>query len=301
MKAKSLLGSLILCFSFGAQAKLKVGATTQDIEALVKSVAGDRVDVFSIAKGTQDSHQIEAKPSYMVKFRDADLVVAQGLELETAWLVPLIQGARNSKIAQGSKGLLELGPSLEPIEVARGDLSRADGDVHPNGNPHFQLDPVRLGQAAVLIGARLGELDGANKDFYAANAGKLKSELAELNKKWSDRIKRTGIVEFVSYHKTFAYFADRFGLKNNLQLEPKPGIPPTASHILHVIDEMKARRLKIVLIENFFDDAVKIKLEKEIPGVKILKLPVSVGGEEAVKTNAQLIERLVTAFEEAAK
>jgi zinc/manganese transport system substrate-binding protein len=292
---------LFLVFTASAEAKLTVGATTQDVEAVVKAVGGDQVDTFSVAKGTQDPHQIEAKPSFMVKFRGADLIVAQGLELETAWLLPLIQGSRNTNVVVGSKGFLELGPALDPIEVAKGAVSRAEGDVHPLGNPHFQLDPVRLGQAALLIAGRMGELDGAHRDLFRANAESFQKRLAEKTKAWSARIQKTGLKEFASYHKTFSYFADRFGLKNTLYLEPKPGIPPTASHILEVMAAMKARKIKVVLIENFFDDSVRAKLEKEIPGVKVFKVPVYVGGEPAIKTNADLIERVVSALEGAVK
>lgn len=280
-----------------AEAKLTVGSTTQDLEAIVKVIGGDKVETFSVAKGTQDPHQIEAKPSFMVKFRSADLILSQGLELESAWLVPLIQGSRNTRIVAGAKGYLELGPDLDPIEVAKNDVSRSEGDVHPNGNPHFQLDPIRLGKAAILIASRMAELDSSNKDFYQKNAEAFQKRMEEKTKIWKERVDRTGIKEFVSYHKTFSYLADRFGLKNTLHLEPKPGIPPTASHLLQVIDEMKARKIKTVLIENFFDDSVRGKLKREISGIKVLKVPVYVGGDESVKTNEDLIEQLVLALE----
>lgn len=293
--------SFLVLVSFEAQAKLVVGATTQDMEALVQAVGGSEVETFSVAKGTQDPHQIEAKPSFMVKFRGADLIVAQGLELETAWLIPLIQGSRNPKIAQGTKGFLELGSSLDPIEVAKGSVSRAEGDVHPEGNPHFQLDPVRMGKAAGLVATRLSELDSAHAELFARNADEYRKRMDLKYKEWSARLTKTGIREFVSYHKSFSYFADRFGLKNDMYLEPKPGIPPTASQIIHVMTEMKARAIKAVLIENFFDDSVKGKFEKEVPGAKVAKVPVYVGGEESIKTNEALIERVVSALEGMAK
>jgi zinc/manganese transport system substrate-binding protein len=284
-----------------AQAKVIVGATTQDVEALVRVVGGGEVETFSVAKGTQDPHQIEAKPSFMVKFRSAELIVAQGLELETAWLTPLIQGSRNPGIVAGSKGFLELGPLLDPIEVSKGSVSRGEGDIHPNGNPHFQLDPIRLGKSAVLIAERLGEIDGAHKNLYHTNALGFQKRMEEKAKAWKARIDKTGIKEFVSYHKTFSYFADRFGLKNTLYLEPKPGIPPTASHIIQVIEEMKSRSVHAVLIENFFDDSVRAKLSNELPAVKVAKVPVYVGGEDSVKTNEELIEMLVRTLESMSK
>lgn len=298
---KNILLLLASILTVQANAKLKVACTTQDMEAVVKAIGGNDIETFAVAKGTQDPHQIEAKPSFMVKFRDADLIVLQGLELESAWLEPLIQGSRNPKIAQGGKGYLELGPSLTPIEVAGDNVSRAQGDVHPLGNPHFQLDPVRLQKAGSLVADRLAELDPSQKDSYKANSEAYTKRMDENLKKWKARIEKTGIKEFVSYHKSFSYFADRFGLKNTLHLEPKPGIPPTASHIIDVLSQMKARNIRLVLIENFFDDSVRGKIKKEIPKAYVVKVPAYVGGEDGLTTNEQLIEKVVSAFEAASK
>lgn len=288
---------LTILFSLSAFANLNIATTTPDLEAVVKSVGGDKVQVFSIAKGTQDPHQVEAKPSFMVKLRDADLIISQGLQLEAAWLEPLIRGARNPKIIASATGYLELGEQLDPIEVAKGNVSRAEGDVHPEGNPHFQLDPVRLGKSAVIIAQKLSDLDSSNGSFYKSNAEKFQKRMEEKNKEWKSRIEKTGIKEVVTYHKTFSYFLDRFGIKSSLQLEPKPGIPPTASHLIEVIDQMKRRNIKLVLIENFFDASMRDKLKTEVPGVKIAMVPVYVGGEPNIKTNEELIENLVRVFE----
>jgi zinc/manganese transport system substrate-binding protein len=283
-----------------AQAKLKVVTTTTDMKALVQAVAGDQADVTSIAKGTQDPHQIEAKPSFMVQLRNADLVVAQGLELETAWIQPLINGARNPKI-QTAKGYVELGPELEPIEIPSGKVSRAEGDVHPGGNPHFQLDPLRMGKAAGIIAEKLTALDGAHADLYKVNAEKFAKHLAEKTAEWKKRLEKTGIKEVVSYHKTLSYFFDRFGIKNSLQLEPKPGIPPTASHLMDVIAQMKQRNIRLVLIENYFSEESEKKLKQEIPQVKVYRVAVSVDGDPGLGTTEAVIENLVKKFEEAIK
>ncbi|MGE0527663.1 MAG: metal ABC transporter substrate-binding protein [Bdellovibrionales bacterium] len=284
-----------------AQAQLMVGTTTPDLEALVKAVGGEDVSTFSVVRGTQDPHQIEAKPSFMVKFRGADLIVSHGLDLESAWLDPMTEGSRNPRIARGTPGFLELGPLLKPIEVKSGPVSRAEGDIHPDGNPHFHLDPVRLGQAAVIVAVRMGDLAPKKKEPFRVRARNLQKRLEEKTKDWTARIRKTGIKEFVSYHKTFSYFADRFGLKNTLHLEPKPGIPPSPSHVLDLIESMKARNVKLILIENFFDDSVRGKFQQAASGVKVLKVPVYVGGEDGVTTNEELIERLVRTFEEASK
>lgn len=295
MKKYLFLLLTFLCLS--AEAKLTVGTTTTDLESLVKTIAKDSVHTFSIAKGIQDPHQIEAKPSFMIKCRDADLIISHGLELESAWLNPLIQGSRNSKIVIGSNGYLALGALLTPIEIEKAKVTRAEGDVHPDGNPHFQLDPIRMGKAALLIAKRMGQLDNEHSELFKKNAENIQKDLQAKTKIWMERIKKTGIKEFVSYHKTFSYFADRFQLRNTVQLEPKPGIPPTASHMLDVIQEMKARNIKIVFIENYFDDAIKTKLQDSIPDVKVFKLPVSIDGDSNTKNIDDLLENLVVALE----
>lgn len=290
----------LLLFSFlaaNAQAKVNVITTTTDLKALVDIVGKERVDSFSIAKGTQDPHQIEAKPSFMVKLRSADLVLAQGLELESAWIVPLLEGARNSKVMVGSSGYFELGALLDPIEKPTGSVSRAQGDVHPGGNPHFQLDPIRLGKAAVLIAEKLSALEPSGSAFFQSNATAFQKHMEEKAKEWQARIKKSGVKEVVSYHKTFTYFFDRFLLQNTLHLEPKPGIPPTASHLMGVISEMKKRGVKLVLIENFYDDGPAQKIRTEVPGSHVERLPVSVGGEPTITDPEALFERIVKVIE----
>lgn len=279
-------------------AKIEVATTTTDLAALVQQVGQNQVQVFSIAKGAQDPHQIEAKPSFMVKLRTVDLLIAQGLELESAWIIPLIQGSRNPKLLS-KDGFLELAAELNPIEVVSGSVSRAEGDVHPGGNPHFQLDPVRLGQAAVLIAKRLGSIEPGQREFFEKNAAAFQKHLNEKTVLWKERIKKSGVRKVVTYHKTFSYFCDRFAIQCDLQLEPKPGIPPTASHILDVIRQMKEQNIRLVLIENLYEDSVGQKLKQEIKNVIVKRLPVAVEGESGISTNELLIEKIVTAVEEA--
>jgi zinc/manganese transport system substrate-binding protein len=294
-KIISILSFLVSSFAFAAT---QVATTTTDLAAIVQKVGGDQVEVFSIGKGTQDPHQIEAKPSFMVKLRDTKIVMAQGLELESAWLTPLIQGSRNTSLNEKG-GVFELGPLLDPIEIPQGQISRIEGDVHPGGNPHFQLDPIRLGKAAVLIAQRFSEIDPIHKDLFMKNAETFQKQMNQKTQEWKTRIQKTGIKELVTYHKTFSYFCDRFELKCQVQLEPKPGIPPTTSHLLDVIDQMKKRKLRVVLIENLYDDSVEGKLKQDIPDVFVRRVPVSVGGESQITTNEELIEKLVKTLEEA--
>lgn len=275
---------------------IQVATTTPDLASLVQKVGGESVAVFSLSKGTQDPHHLEAKPSLMVKLRTVDLVVSQGLELESAWLSPLIQGSRNPGL-NTPRGQLEIGPAIDPIEVKGPNLSRAEGDVHPGGNPHFQLDPLRMALAGKQIAARLGELRPEKKSEFELRAEQLQKQLQDKTEEWKKRIDKTGLREIVTYHKTFSYFCSRFGLICSLQIEPKPGIPPSASHLLTVIDEIKKRKVKLVWIENIYDDVAAKKLQSAIPGLKVDSVPVSVGGAPQTEDTLQLIEKLVTSVE----
>jgi zinc/manganese transport system substrate-binding protein len=255
------------------------------------------VSVESIAKGTQDPHYIEAKPSFMVKASRADLMISVGLDLEIGWLPSILQGARNPKISTGQKGYLEVGPLVQPLEVAAGKTSRAEGDVHPLGNPHVWLDPVRVSQIAAHIADRLSSLDAEHAPQYAAHAKAFQARLQEKTKLWQARINRSGVKKVVTYHRSLTYFFDRFGIENPAILEPKPGIPPTTGHILGVIRAMRDQKIPLVLVENFFDPTVTNRIRQEIPSVRSVTVPISVEGETGIASSEDLYEALVRAVE----
>lgn len=297
MKHIFLVTVLLFFTSPLAFAKLNVVTTITDLRAVAEEVGGEHIFVESIAKGTQDPHFIEAKPSYMIKLSRADLLVSVGLDLEVGWLSSLMQGARNPKIAKGKKGFLEVGSLVQPIEVITGKISRASGDVHPLGNPHVTLDPLRLGQIAVIMSERLGELDPGNASQYQKNAKSLQSRLIKKTEDWQARIEKSGIKRIVSYHKTLSYFFDRFQISNEAILEPKPGIPPTSGHILNVIDLMKNKKISLILVENYFDPTVINKIVNELPNIRTETVAVAVDGSPQVKTIDDLFEKLVASIE----
>jgi zinc/manganese transport system substrate-binding protein len=282
-----------------ASAKLNVVATTPDLGALIREVAKDEVNLDVIAKGTQDPHQIEPKPSYMLKVSKADLVVSNGLALEIGWLPSLIQGARNPKVNNGSTGYLDLGATVDPIEVPKGGVSRAGGDVHPDGNPHFTLDPIRMGKAASVVAERLGELDPSHKEKYLTNAKSYQEVMDKLSLGWQERITKTGIKKVITYHTSLNYFLERYGVKTVGSIEPKPGIPPTVSHILEIISIIKREGIKLVLQENLYDSAYITKLKSQAPNVKVAVIGGSVESLPELRTNADVYEQLVKAFEAA--
>jgi len=291
--------AIILFSSANAFAKLSVVTTTADLAYIAGAVAGDKASVQSIAKGTQDPHFIEAKPSFMVTLNRADLVVAIGLGFENAWLDGIVKGSRNPKIGKGSDGYLEVGTSVDPIEVPAAGFTRADGDVHPEGNPHITLDPIRDGKIAILIGDRMAKLDSGNGKYFQDNAKKFQKDLEDKTKLWEARMKKTGITKAITYHKTLNYFLTRFNVENSGTLEPKPGVPPTANHIIEVINKVKSENIKLILIENFFDPKVGERIKEEVKTVLLKSVPVSVGGDDKIKSLDDLFENLVKTFEEA--
>lgn len=291
---RSLLFSILfsLVSISQAHAKIHIVTTTVDLQSITQEISNPRAFVESLTKGTQDPHSLEAKPSFMVKVSSADLLIANGLDLEVGWLPSIIRGARNPKIANGQIGYLEIGSLVDPIEVI-GGASRAEGDVHPAGNPHVTLDPVRAIKIAKIICDRLILMDSSNKLVFEKNLKQFEERIQTKLVKWQERIKQSGVKSIVTYHKTLSYFFSRFGISNPIILEPKPGIPPTSRHIVDVINLIKDQKVPIILVENYFDPSVTRKIQAEIPELRIATVPVSTLGDPKIKTIDDLYEEIV--------
>lgn len=281
---------------FTGHAKLKVLTTTNNLKNLVEMVAGEKVDVESFSKGTQDPHYIEAKPSYMLKASKADLLVSIGLELEVGWLPLILRGSRNPKLREGGAGSFIAGEYIETLEKPSAAISRADGDVHPEGNPHFLLDPLNALKIAEKLRDKLKKLDPENAREYEGNFNKFSSNLTLKLEQWKKRIK-VG-TKVITYHKTLTYFYHRFGIINVSLLEPKPGIPPSVGHILGVMKKARSEGVKLAIVENYFDPTVAKRVAKDVAGLKVKIVPVSVAGEPKILNLFDLYESLVSAVEE---
>ena len=276
--------------------KLKVLTTTTNLKSIVESIGGEKVEVDSFCKGTQDPHYIEAKPSYTLKASRADLLVSIGLDLEVGWLPLIIRGSRNPKLRPGNIGSFVAGDYIETLDKPTSALTRADGDVHPEGNPHFLLDPVNAIVIAEKLKKKLKEIDSENSNTYDKNFEKFSKE---LNLKLLSWIKRVNVgTKVITYHKTLTYFYHRFGIVNVSLLEPKPGVPPSARHILNVMKMARKNGVKLVLVENYFDPTVANRVAKDVKGLKVDITPVSVNGEKNVLSLFDLYERLVSSVEE---
>ena len=227
--------------------------TTEDLAAIVREVGGDRVTVESISKGYQDPHFVEAKPSFILRLNKADLLVVVGRELEMAWLPPLITQSRNAKIQPGGPGYLDASQDVKILDIPTGQITRAMGDVHPQGNPHYWLDPAqRSPDRADDSGPVVAAGAGRRRVLRAARRG-VRQEGERREKRWKAALAPYKGLKVVTYHRSWTNFADAFGLDVVGYVEPKPGIPPSPSHTLDLIHEIKRQNIKIILVEPYFD------------------------------------------------
>jgi zinc/manganese transport system substrate-binding protein len=289
MKTRFLPVVLILASALPAQAAVNVVASTEDLASLTREVGGDRVKVDGIARGYQDPHFVEAKPSFILKLHAAQLLVVVGRELEIGWLPPLITQSRNAKIQPGSDGYLDASLTAKILEIPSGQITRAMGDVHPLGNPHYWLDPENGRRIAAAIRDKLSRLAPGDAAYFASRYADFDKRLAEAEKRWQAEMAPYKGVKVVTYHRSWPNFTERFGLDVVGYVEPKPGIPPSPSHTIDLIQAMKRLGVKILLVEPYFDLKTPNSIGRET-GAKVLVLPPSVGGEREITDYIKLFD-----------
>lgn len=282
--------------------KLNVVTATTDLAALAQEVGGDKISVEAIAKGYQDPHFVEAKPSFLLRLRQADLLIVVGLQLEIGWLPPLIAQSGNAKIQVGANGYLDASQFAEILDVPQGTVTRAMGDVHPLGNPHYWLDPDNGRRIAHGIANRFAEMDPGDGAYFQQRFQDFEKRLTAAEQKWDAAMKPYRGQKVVTYHRSFPNFAKHFGLEVIGYVEPRPGIPPTPSHTIEIIQQMKRENCKVVLVEPYFDLKTPQSIGREANAQVVVYLP-SVGGEKQVTTYFELFDYdiglLVKAFEAA--
>ncbi len=296
--------ALAVAFALGsaeARAAVKVITTTEDLAALVREVGGDKVEVEALARGYQDPHFVEAKPSFILKLHAADLLVVVGRELEIGWLPPLITQSRNPKVQVGAEGYLDASLTARILEVAAGQVTRAMGDVHPMGNPHYWLEPANGRRIAAAVQAKLARLSPADAAYFASRYADFDRRLAAAEQRWQAAMAPFANLKVVTYHRSWPNFAEAFALDVVGYVEPKPGIPPSPSHTLQLMEEMKRLGVKLILVEPYFDLKTPDAIARET-GARVLVMLPSVGGEKDVKTYLDLfdydIHLLVSAIKE---
>ena len=272
-----------------AQAKLNVVATLPDFGSIAVSIGGDKVKVTSIARGSEDAHFVDARPSFIRVLNQADVLIEGGAELEIGWLPPLVNAARNGKIMGEEAGHVILSRGLPLLEVPSGPVDRSMGDVHPAGNPHYWLDPANARLMAARLAEVFSQLDAANTAYYAENLKKFIATLDEKLAAWARQMEPFKGTKVVTYHKSFDYLLKRYGLELVGTLEPKPGVEPSPTHINALVPRMKAEGVKLILIEGFRSRRTAERVASET-GAKLLVLPVSVGAAPQVKDYFSLLD-----------
>ncbi len=291
MKSRFFLAPLLaLALAPAAHAKkLQVVTSLSDFASLATAIGGDRVEAESIAKGYQDPHFVEPKPTFILKLSRADLLIAAGLELEIGYLPPLIDSARNDKIRPPNLGYLDASVGCEILERPTTQVTRAMGDVHPYGNPHYWLAPNNGRTIAKSIAARLIELDHAGRSTYEKNLADFEAKLSDAEKRWEQKMAPYAGTKVVTYHNSWPNFAKYFKLDVVGFLEPKPGIPPTPQHNLDIINLMQREKVPLILMEVYFDRKTPDFVASKT-GSKVVMLTPSVGGEPSAKDYISLFD-----------
>ena len=271
-----------------AQAQLKVVTSTTDLYDIAKAVGGDKITATHIGEGYQDPHFIEAKPSFVLQLRNADVWAFVGLDLEIGWMPLLLQGARNPKLQPGQPGYLDASRVISVLDMARGNVDRSQGDVHPLGNPHYWLDPENGRRIAKLFQDTFTKLDPKNASVYDANAKAFTQRLDAAERTWQPALAKIKGQPVVAWHTSWRYFAEYTGMNIVGFMEPKPGVPPSPAHLAGLIQTMKQSGAKVIVMEPFYDKKTADFVASKT-GAKVLVLAPSVGGAKGLDDYIQLM------------
>jgi zinc/manganese transport system substrate-binding protein len=295
-----LAAALMVTAARPSAAAVRVVATTEDLASLAREVGGDKVTVVALAKGYQDPHFVDPKPSFILEMSRADLLIVVGRELEIGWLPPLMTSGRNAKVQPGANGYLDASANVKILEIPTGQLTRAMGDVHPQGNPHYWLDPANGRRIAQTIMNKLGELSPPDRAYFEQRYAAFDKKLAAAESRWDAAMAPYKGTKIVTYHRSWPNFMERFGLNVIGYVEPKPGIPPTTSHTIELIDEMKKQGVKVIVVEPYFDLKTPQSIAKQVGG-EVLVLAPSVGGSKEAADYVGLFDYDVNAVVAALK
>ena len=276
-----LLSVGAIIFSLPAAAALNVFACEPEWAALARELGGDKVSAFSATTALQDPHRLEAKPSLIARIRSADLVICSGSELEVGWLPLLLTQSGNDRVQPGQPGYLEASQFVFRLEVPK-VIDRSLGDIHPAGNPHIHLDPRNIARVAEVLRDRLGEIDHANADFYGKRFEDFGKRWQEAMQRWQQQAGPLKGMPVVVYHKDMSYFLYWAQMREAGSLEPKPGIPPTPSHLAQLVEQMKRNPAKAVVYSPY-NNPRPAQFLSEGAKIPVVPLPFTVGGSERAK------------------
>lgn len=289
---KKAIWTLLLLFAstaFSAAAPLRVVTSLQDFASIAGTIGGSRVETSSLAKGYQDPHFVEPKPSFVLRLSKADLLIVAGMDMEIGYLPHLLDQSRNPKIRPGGPGHLDASIGCEILERPKGVVTRAMGDVHPFGNPHYWLDPGNGRVIARSITNRLAQLDPAGAATYRTNLAAFEAKLTEGEKRWDAALAPYAGTPVVTYHNSWPNFLKRFRLVAAGYVEPKPGIPPSPAHIVSLVNLMREKKVSVILMEPYFDERTPRSIASRTEA-KLLTFIPSVGGVPAARDYITLFD-----------
>lgn len=298
MLCKYIPWLLFFCVTANVQAGQRVVTTTQDLAALAEAVGGEDVEVYSLTPGTRDPHFAEAKPSMIRKVYSADLLLLIGADMEVGWLPPLLQAARNSRVQPGNPGYLDLSATVLLLDKPQGTVSRDMGDVHANGNPHYWLNPENGVHMAEAIAARLVQLDPGHaadyKNRLAVFARTMDAKLTE----WRAALADLKGKPVIAYHTSFVYLADAFDFNIVDEVEPKPGISPSAAYLNQLVARIKQDQVGLLIVEPYYERRSASYLNEQT-GIRVAVLPQSVGAQAGIDTYFDLFDAIVAVLKQA--
>ncbi len=292
---KISIGLLLLVASLATHAALRVVTSTQDVAAIAAAVGGARVQVESLTPGTRDPHFAAAKPSMIHKVSRADLLLVIGADMEIGWLPPLLQAARNARVQPGSPGYLDLSTAVSLLGKVDGPVSRAMGDVHAKGNPHYWLDPRNGLRMAQAIATRMGELDPAHEGDYQQRLKAFGQTMEAKLPAWRAALEPLRDKPVIAYHKSFVYLADAFGFRIVDEVEPKPGIAPSAASLSALITRIRNDGIGLLIMEPYYERRSAIYLHEQT-GIRVAVLPQSVGAQPDINSYFDLFDAIVKAL-----
>jgi len=293
------LTSLLLLCPFIAQAKINVVATLPDFGSLAREIGKDKIEVVVLGKPKDDPHFVEPRPEFVTSLHNADLLIEAGAGLEMSWLPPLLQKARNPKLDMGKAGRVQVSQGIRLINIPT-SMTRGSSEAHPNGNPHFTVDPVIAKAVAQRIAKSLMAVDPPNAAFYDANYKKFETTIDAKLQWWRGALQLFQDQHVAAYHDSWPYFAHRFNLKIDVFLEPRPGTPPSPSHLTEVIQKMKKNRIKLILVEPYQDRRIAETVARAADA-SVIDFSQFPGGIPGTDNYASLINQLVKTLADAMK
>jgi zinc/manganese transport system substrate-binding protein len=292
MKRIALAALMALAVPARGAAALKVVTTTEGLAAVAREVGGEKIQAESLSRGIQDPHFVDANPMLAVKLRNADLLVDVGLDLEIGWLPPLVNQSRNGDIQPGGTRRLTAASAVQVLDVPTGPVSRAQGDLHPGGNPHFMTDPRRVESIAAAIASKLSALDGGNAAYYGQRLQDFQKRISAAQARWEQQLAPVRGRKIFTRHRTMTYFFDWSGIVSAGELEPRPGVPPPPSHLADLVGVAQREGVKAISVENYYDTK-SAEVVSRHSAAKIVLIPGDVGGEPGISTYEKYVDTIV--------